>query len=481
MRKLSKMICLSAAVLAPLLAAGCSDDEGSDNPGGGASGGDDGGGKSSTSGKSGGGSGGSSGKATKPEGGGGAGGEPAGVCDLDALEDGGAIPVDADGDVSENTTLEGGKSYTLDAVVRVLDGATLTIEPCVKILGTAPTAVLGVMPGGKLEAAGKADAPIVFTSSKAKGERLPGDWGGIIILGNAQVNQVDPQIEGLEEATGYGSATDDKNDESSGTLEYVRVEYVGRDLGNDNESNGITFGGVGSGTKVSHVQVANSIDDCFEWFGGAVNADHLIGLNCDDDIFDADFGYSGNVQFAFGKQFATSAEKDSNGFELDTSNTAAIEPRTTAKWANVTLCGANEDAAPANPRIGAVLRRQVSGSIVNAIFTGFTSGAFSVRDTDKDPPTDITLSGGLLFGNGAVYHAATHKGAADWYEAETTNKTEEDAPAGFDCYANPPAPIPDESIEGVDPGAGFENAEYKGAFAGGENWMTGAWVSWDEE
>ncbi len=501
MRKLSKMICLSAAVLAPLLAAGCSDDENSDNPGGGATsneGGDDGGGKSgsgsggkntsgtSAGGKSGGGTGGSKTDGGEPPvvGGGGAGtGPEPTTCDLDALEDGGAIPVDSKGDISEDTTLESGKTYTLDAVVEVLDGATLTIEPCVKILGTKTTAVLGVLPGGKLEATGTADAPIVFTSAKAPGQRKPGDWGGLIILGNAQVNQADTKIEGLEAATPYGSTKADHNDESSGTLEYVRVEYVGRDIdGAGNESNGITFGGVGSGTKVSHVMVSNSIDDCFEWFGGTVSADHLIALNCDDDAFDTDFGFSGNVQFVFGKQYEASAEKDSNGFEMDTSNTAFVDPLTTAKWSNVTLCGANTGTAPADPRIGMVLRRQVSGAIVNAIVTGFDSGAFSVRDVAKTPPTDIELSSSLIFGNLSVYQVDTHQAPTTWFEDQEGNVDGgEDAPAGFDCYSNPPSPIPDESIEGVDPGAGFEKAEYKGAFAGGENWMTGAWVDWSEK
>jgi hypothetical protein len=506
MRKLSKMICLSAAVLAPILAAGCSDDENSDNPGSGATtseAGESGGGTKTTGGTKG--NGGSAGKnnptagtgGTKTDagegpvvnggadpgvGGGGAGNVPV-SCDLDALEDGGAIPVDGDGDISEDTTLETGKSYTLDAVTRVLDGATLTIEPCVKILGTAPTAVLGVMPGGKLEAAGEADAPIVFTSSKAAGERLPGDWGGLIILGNARVNQTTPSIEGLEAATPYGAATNAKDTESSGTLQYVRVEFVGRDIdGKGNESNGITFGGVGSGTTVDHVMVSNSIDDCFEFFGGAVNADHLIGLNCDDDIFDADFGFSGHVQFAFGKQFESSTEKDSNGFEMDTADNASIDPRTTAKWSNVTLCGANTGTAPALPRIGAVLRRQVSGSITNAIITGFDSGAFSIRNTDATPPTDIAFTSSLIFDNLSVYHAATHTGAADWFETQTGNVDgAATIPAGFDCYSDPPAPIPDADIAGVDPGAGFVKAQYKGAFKAGENWMTGKWVDWSAE
>jgi hypothetical protein len=505
MRKLSNMILLSALACTPLLVSGCGDDDSSDNPGGGATtsdAGEDSGGKSSTAGK--GGAGGSSGKGGSGKGGsggtvttdggsdnepvagadsgdaGGGGAPPVSVCDLDALEDAGAIPVDANGDIAEDTILEGGKSYTFDGATRVLDGATLTVEPCVKIRGESPTAVLGVMPGGKLEAAGQVDAPIVFTSSKEAGERLPGDWGGLIILGNARVNQPSPKIEGLVEATGYGSDNDDSNDESSGTLEYVRVEFVGRDIdGAGNESNGITFGGVGSGTVIDHVMVSSSIDDCFEWFGGTVDATHLIALNCDDDMFDADFGFSGKVQYAFGRQFESSAEDDSNGFEMDTSNTVDIDPLTTAKWSNITLCGANTGTAPAKPRVGAVLRRQVAGSIVNAIFTGFDTAAFSVRNTDKDPPTAITLTSSLVFGNGEMYDG-THDASATWFEDQAGNVDADNAPRGFDCYSNPPTPA-DEDIEGVDPGAGFDKAEFKGAVSVTDNWMTGAWVDWSED
>jgi hypothetical protein len=470
MRKLSQMILLSAALVAPLFAIGCGDDEDSDNPSGGGTKSQAGtGGTKPTAGTSSGGNAGAAGDGPAPVG-----------CNLDDLEDGGAIPVNSNGEISEDTTLQGGKSYTLDAVTLVNEGVTLTIEPCVKILGTAPTAVLGVLPGAKLEAAGKADAPIVFTSSKAPGERLPGDWGGLIILGNALVNQPSPGIEGLISKTPYGSDNDDKNGESSGTLQYVRVEFVGRDIdGAGNESNGITFGGVGSGTTVDHVQVSNSIDDCFEFFGGTVSAHHLVALNCDDDMFDTDFGFSGNVQFAFGRQFEESSESDSNGFEMDSADNENIDPLTSAKWSNVTLCGANTGSAPAKPRIGMVLRRQVSGSIVNAIVTGFDSAAFSVRNTDKTPPTDTSLTSSLIFGNATTYDA-TSDAPATWFEDQEGNIAEDDAPAGFDCYSNPPTPA-DSDIEGANPGSGFEKAEFKGAVSADDNWLKEAWIDWSED
>jgi hypothetical protein len=486
MRKLSKMILLSAAIVAPLFAIGCGDDEDSDNPSGGGTKAMAGGGAGGTKATAGTTSGGKAGTPSTGATGGGdepvAGGGGAGpmACDLDALEDAGAIPVDSNGEISEDTTLKSGNSYTLDAVTLVNEGVTLTIEPCVKILGTAPTAVLGVLPGAKLQAAGKADAPIVFTSSKAPGERLPGDWGGLIILGNARVNQPAPGIEGLISKTPYGSDNDDHNDESSGTLQYVRVEFVGRDIdGMGNESNGITFGGVGSGTTVDHVMVSNSIDDCFEWFGGTVSAHHLVALNCDDDMFDTDFGFSGHVQYAFGRQFETSAEDDSNGFEMDTSNNENIDPLTSAKWSNVTLCGGNTGSAPAKPRIGMVLRRQVSGSIVNALVTGFDSAAFSVRDTAKDPPTDITLTSSLIFGNGNIY-GEKHDAPTTWFEDQADNVAADDKPAGFDCYSNPPTP-PSADIEGESPGSGFEKAEFKGAVSADDDWLAEAWLDWSED
>lgn len=498
MRKLSRLALLSAAVLAPLIALGCSDDADSDNPAGGgtkADAGDGSGGTKPTGGTSSGsgGKGGKGGSAGTPGSGANGGEEPVAgspqggsgggaiACDLEALEDGGAIPVDENGEISEDTTLERGKSYELEGVTLVNDGVTLTIEPCVKVRGTGPTAILGVLPGAKIEAAGEADAPIVLTSSKAPGERLPGDWGGLIVLGNARVNQIDPAIEGLISKTPYGSDNDDHNDESSGTLKYVRIEFVGRDIdGMGNETNGLTFGGVGSGTTVDHVMVSNSIDDCFEFFGGTVNATHLVALNCDDDMFDTDFGFSGRIQYAFGRQFATSGEDDSNGFEMDTSGNENIEPLTAARWSNVTLCGANTGTAPAKPRIGMVLRRQVSGSITNAIVTGFDSGAFSVRDTAKTPPTDIALTSSLIFGNGAVY-GDKHDATTTWFEDQDGNVDDgTDAPAGFDCYANPPSP-PSTDLEGADPGAGFEKAKFKGAVSADDNWLAEPWLDWSDE
>ncbi len=416
-------------------------------------------------------------------------------CDLDNLQDGGIV---IQGEINSDLTLPGGKSYKLSGGVRVGNGAVLTIGPCTKILGSTEDDLLLIAAGSKIEAKGTADAPIVFTSDRPKGSRAPGDWGGLIILGNARTNAATdiqrPAIEGLVASEFYGSANDDHNDESSGTLEYVRVEYVGKDLGFGNEVNGITFGAVGSGTKVSHVQVANCTDDCFEWFGGTMNADHLVALNCDDDSFDTDNGFAGHVQFAFARQFPVTSESDSNGFEMDTGpdllrkdpNDATMTlgpylPQTTARWSNVTLCGEGPSDSLSPPRFGAVLRRLVAGTIENTILTGFADGGVSFRDASP-----ITLQHSLVFGNGAD-GTVTLDPTKDWpafSEPAWSNASE--APAGFcDCWSNPPAPFPLSPVAGVEP-TDFDDpsASYVGAFEQADvasNWLIGKWVSWDSE
>ncbi|HKY39207.1 MAG TPA: hypothetical protein VJN18_24885 [Polyangiaceae bacterium] len=422
-------------------------------------------------------------------------------CDLDNLTDSGET---LSGDITQDMTLSSGMIYGLSGPTRVMPGVTLTIEPCVKIVGDAPTAVLVVMAGdyagaaggmpgvgAKIEAVGEPDAPIIFTSAAAPGDRLPGDWGGLMILGNAISNGASrtadvvtrPTIEGLTAATPYGWDTEDFNDESSGSLAYVRIEYVSREISANEETNGLTFGSVGSGTTVHHVMVSNSNDDCFEWFGGAVNASHLVAYNCDDDMFDTDRGYSGKVQFAFGRQIEGTLETDSNGFEMDNGQGPISRPRTLAEWSNVTLCGTKEEGAAGGnaPRVGMAFRSGVGGAITNTLVTGFDNGGMFVTVDVEDL---ITVTNSTVFDNGAIYNTAAHTLGTTWFQDQEGNSI--DAPDGLcDCFADPPAPFPTATIEGVAP-AGFDDAAagYQGAFPDAKpenNWMLGKWVDWSNE
>jgi len=279
-------------------------------------------------------------------------------CDLDHLEDGGELS----GDVDSDTTWKGGKSYTLKGIVRVMAGKTLTIEPCTVIKGYDASAALVVRsgplgddicsydsgkpsPGGKLMAVGEPMAPIIFTSNKPKGKRKKSDWGGVLLLGNAHVNNVEPNTriaaEGLIQTECYGWHTDEFDAESSGRLEYVRIEFASQRVSSDLETNGLTLGGVGSGTTLRYLQVTNSGDDCFEWFGGTVNADHLVAYNCEDDMFDIDTGYSGHLQFLFGRgDTGVSTEETSYAYEVTQGPTSGqIKFPTSAQISNATQCG----------------------------------------------------------------------------------------------------------------------------------------------
>lgn len=229
-------------------------------------------------------------------------------------------------------------TYHLKGWVYVTKGAKLTIEPGVVIKGDKETkAALIVEPGGYVNAAGTKDAPIVMTSEQPAGQRKPGDWGGLVICGNARNNENEKQIEGGPR-TKHGGTNDADN---SGVYQYIRVEFAGYPFQTDQEINGITFGSVGSGTTIDHLQVSYSNDDSYEWFGGSVNAKYLIAYKGWDDDFDTDNGFSGQVQFALSVRDPRIADtSQTNGFESDNNASGAeTSPFTNAVFSNVTFIG----------------------------------------------------------------------------------------------------------------------------------------------
>lgn len=321
------------------------------------------------------------------------------------------------GDIKTNTTWTADKIYNLKGYVYVIDGATLTIEPGTIIKGDkASKATLVITRGAKINAVGTVDKPIVFTSGVAAGARREGDWGGLVLLGKAKHNKGTAKVEGGLTPTAGGDeakyiqfgGTDDAD--NSGTLKYVRVEYAGIPFSVDNEINGITFGAVGSGTTIDYVQVYRSGDDAFEWFGGSVNAKHLIATGTWDDDFDTDNGFSGKIQFALAQRFPLIADQSgSNGFESDNDPDGLdIVPQTSAIFSNVTVVG---PLASASTKINgffqhaAQIRRNSAISTFNSIFTGFPDGIY-IDDTKVATAGATTANytaGRLSFENNLIY------------------------------------------------------------------------------
>lgn len=229
-------------------------------------------------------------------------------------------------------------TYLLKGWVYIDAGAKLRIPAGTIIKGDKQTmAALIVEPGGYCEMKGTQQEPIVMTSAQSAGQRKPGDWGGLIICGRARNNQGTMQIEGGP-TTIHGGENDADN---SGIYQYLRVEFAGYPFDTDKEINGITFGSVGSGTTVDHIQVSYSNDDSYEWFGGTVNCSHLVAYKGWDDEFDTDNGFSGAVQYCLSIRDPRIADtSQSNGFESDNNASGAeTSPFTTATFRNVTFIG----------------------------------------------------------------------------------------------------------------------------------------------
>jgi hypothetical protein len=312
--------------------------------------------------------------------------------------------VEVSGDVTAATTWTADKIYLLKGNVYVTNNVTLTIEPGTIIKGDKSTkGALVITRGAKIQAVGTAEKPIVFTSNIPAGGRAPGDWGGLVLLGKARNNQgTSATIEGISDASDKAKHGGTDDADNSGTLKYVRVEFSGIPLGPDNELNGITFGSVGSGTTVDYVQVYRSGDDAFEWFGGTVNAKHLIAVATWDDDFDTDHGFSGKIQFAVAQRLAGVADvSGSNGFESDNMSSGAnTAPQTSATFSNVTVLGPLESATTgninANYQHAAQIRRNSAISILNSVFAGYTEGIFY----DDERPTGGTENSGSAYLSG---------------------------------------------------------------------------------
>jgi len=392
------------------------------------------------------------------------------------------------GSITTNTTWKATDQYLLTGFVYVEAGATLTIEPGTVIKGDkASKGALFIKSGAKIMAVGTAEKPIVFTSNQAIGQRKAGDWGGLVILGKAPVNKTPAVVEGEEKTTFGGTDVAD----NSGELKYVRVEFAGIAYETNKEINSLTFGGVGSGTKIEYVQASYGGDDSFEWFGGTVNAKHLIAYRGLDDDFDTDNGFSGSVQYGFILRDPAIADQagDSNGFESDNdANGTAATPQTSAKFANVTVAMA--DGTPNDKFASAMrIRRNSAISVYNSVFTGaWPRSGLRVEN-------DLTIgnfASGLMKMDGVVLATTAKLQVEGVTEAQFKAAGAKNAisvaadlkmDASFNKLGVKPNAIPGAGSPLLTGGAtlpaGFEATTYVGAF-GTTDWTTG-WANWDPQ
>ena len=437
-------------------------------------------------------------------------GDKTATCTVTVSEDAPAVIEDTlEGNITADRTISAANKNFLKGFVYVKSGATLTIEAGSVIKGISVAsgeraASLIIEPGAKIIAEGTVDKPIVFTSDKEPGKRVTGDWGGLIICGNARVNRTNqPTIEGGP-GTHYGNTTSDEfNGESSGKLKYVRIEFAGYPLEPDKEINGLTFGGVGSGTEVEFVQVSYSNDDSYEWFGGTVNAKHLIAYKGWDDDFDTDYGYTGKLQFLLSVRDKDIADtSDSNGFESDNDGDGSTNtPFTKPVFSNVTLIGpfydkvsdrtqAEVEAKTADAANGAKggkyqaamhLRRNSSLNIYNSVFTGWPYG---LRATDKKGQANdgIAIENVIFAGMWKNFYE-DEKVSENFFNRAGNNTVLENTRQIIAKDGDYSSVVAD-AVKGADfsklADSFFEKVTYKGAFDGTNDWTEG-WTNWDPQ
>lgn len=394
--------------------------------------------------------------------------------------------------ITKDTRLTADKEWTLKGYVYVPAGVTLTIEPGTVIKSdVTEKGALCIERGGKIEANGTAEKPIVFTSGKPAGQKAPGDWGGLVILGKAKTNRSStPVIEGGLDRP-YGG--DDDND-NSGTLRYVRIEYAGIAAVINSEINGLTLGGVGKGTKIENVQVIYGNDDAYEFFGGTVDAKNLVAFATADDDFDFDYGYRGRIQFAIALRDPNFVDEGDagNGVEADNDGTGTTAaPFTHPVLSNFTFIGPNNaSGTKANHNFGNRWRRAVQFEVYNSVMLGWQKAGFSMESNET---VQAYKDGVSKFRNNIVHSNATADIFRSTSNVMTAAQIETKALAegnvkltSADGVLTAPFNLTNPNFAPVAGGPAASGADfsalgngfftatpYKGAIGGSNNWLQG--------
>jgi hypothetical protein len=384
------------------------------------------------------------------------------------------------GTITDNLTLGTDCNWLLSGGVTIGDDTNetiLTILPGVTVYGEGATnGFLAISRGSKIMAEGTAAEPIIFTSD-AVGAKARGQWGGVILNGRAPINAAGGEAVGEGGTGNYGGTVANDN---SGVLKYVRVEYGGIAISPDNEINGVSFAGVGSGTEIDYLQVHANGDDGMEFFGGTVNAKHLVVSCPNDDSFDWDLGYVGKIQYAVAVQGCDLI--GNNGIEAD--NEPAIFdalPRSNPTISNLTMVG-NVTGPDGH---GILLRHGTDVTLTNTILTDFPTSCLAIRDDstyNAMPDIDHTIvdcatsfetdDDDDLGQEDAIFAAGTGNSEADPQLVNTSL-------AGGDPNFAPASGSPAATGGAAPSDSFFQSASYLGAFdPAGTDWTDG-WTNWD--
>ena len=393
----------------------------------------------------------------------------------ETMDDGDGDSGDAcviDGDINADMTLSPGEcpdGYSLEAQVFVND-ATLTMEPGTWVYGNAGSALV-ITSTSTLVANGTADMPIVMTSSNADNP-APGDWGGLVLIGNATINLEGGVglAEGFASPVEYGGMDDSW---SCGSLKYFRVEYAGFAISEGNELNGITFYACGSGTTVSYVQSHMGLDDGIEMFGGTFDIDHVVVTGANDDSLDMDQGFRGTASNIVIHQ---SPDVGDNCFEISNQGSDFdATPKTEPTICNATCIGSG---ASGDKSKGITIKEGTWGHWYNTAFTNVTNEATNLADEATYVAAE---AGNITIHNNNFDAGATHESGADsldsagwgmWIWDESRNNTMDDMGLGIDWGSTniiPATPVAGDSGSPC-------GTSYVGA-ADGSDWTAG-WVNW---
>lgn len=406
--------------------------------------------------------------------------------------------------ITTDLKLDSTKKYLLKGFFKVKTGAKITIPAGTVIYGDKDSkGSLIIERGAKIYANGTASHPIVFTSSQAPGSRATGDWGGILIGGNASIN-VPGGVGTFEGGVGvqYGGGASPNDDDSSGVLRYVRLEYSGIPFVPNSEINGLTMGGVGRKTLIEYVMITENGDDSFEWFGGTVNAKYLISNKCVDDDFDTDFGFRGHLQYVIALRSPSIADiSGSHAMECDNDGTGTFNsPRTNPTVSNATFVGPMQDtnATGFNPNFRRTghWRRSTHYGLYNSIAMGWPDallldgqGVANAANGDT-----IQLRNSIFAGNkgGFKTTGSTGLNATTWAntpaygnsvlgqpsDAQLEDPFNQTAPNFAPKAGSPALSGADFSYSRLNNGF-FTTTTFKGAI-GANDWTKG-WAVWDPQ